>query len=187
MATKFWWVVVVVVAIVGLGVGLGACASHADERNAGDLETVPQFEPSAPVATDSPWKVSLIVDGVQGKVDADGLYYVFPEPVSTNPLVSFAMDGSLGRFQSAVITIREVIGGVVALDGIFISDFAAAEEYKLRPDRPFLLLNPGPGVIVGQGETIDIQRLKPGCTYQIDLVVQGDDGHQILPARFTTR
>lgn len=175
------------IALIAGGVALGGCGSSADfaaeevvsaAASAEELGT--RLDPAGP------WKVRLVVDGVEGRADANGLYCVFSEPVSTSPLVKFTLDERLGRFESAVVTIREVIHGVVALDGIFISDFAAAEEYRLRPNRSFRLLDPGPGVIVGKGERIGIRRLKSGATYQIDLVVQGRKGHEALPARITT-
>jgi hypothetical protein len=181
MGTKPW----VVAGCLALAVGLFGCGSIPAILTGGTTD------PSDPGSSDSanvtvPWKVRLIIDSRLGRPDENGLYCVYPEKVSTNPLVSFTLDDSLGAFQSAVITIREVVNGVVALDGIFISDFAAAEEYKLRPRRPFLLLDPGPGVIVGKGEKVGIRRLKRDTTYQIDLVVQGENGHETLPARFTT-
>jgi hypothetical protein len=174
-------------ALIACGIAFQGCGSSPDPAAAEAAALAEAAEASAPVEPAGPWKVRLTIDGEQGKPDANGLYCVFDQAVSTNPLVSFTLDDALGRFESAVVTIREVINGVVALDGIFISDFAAAEEYRLRPGRPFLLLNPGPGVIVGKGESVDIRRLKAGCTYQIDLVVQGNEGHETLPARFTTR
>jgi len=182
MGTKLW----VVVGCLAAWVGLFGCGSSPDISAGDAIDPAANQDASDAIDVAGPWKVRLIIDSCLGKSDANGLYCVYPEKVSTNPLVSFSLAESLGAFQSAVITVREVVNGVVALDGIFISDFAAAEDYKIRPGRPFLLLDPGPGVIVGKGEKVGIRRLKRNTTYQIDLVIQGENGAETLPARFST-
>ncbi len=151
--------------------------------------STPVVEVGNPVEPDpvwGSWKVRMTMDGIQGEPDAGGRYCKIPGSVSTNPLVSFHAMPCLGPFQHAVITVRERVDNVVALDGIFLSDLAAPPEYKIRPDRPFLLLKPGEGVIVGKGESTQVSRLKPATEYQMDLMVQGESGTESLAVRFTT-
>lgn len=170
---------------VALSVVVG-CGSSPDLAHEASIPETGIDQSMEPDPAWGPWQVRVTLDGVQGESDAGGRFCRIPGSVSTNPLVSFHAMPCLGPFQHAVITVRERVDGVVALDGIFLSDLAAPREYKIRPDRPFLLLKPGEGVIVGRGESTQVSRLKPATEYQMDLMVQGENRTESLAVRFTT-
>lgn len=140
-----------------------------------------------PIESIGTWPAAVTLDGLRGRPDAGGLYCVVAGTVSDNPVVMFRVDPSLGRFESAVVMVREVNRGVVALDGIFVSDVTADELAKLRPRRPFRLLSPGLGVVVVDARGVEITRLRSGQAYQLDLVVQGTRGYAAVSVRFRTR
>ena len=165
---------------------LSGCGSSPDLSPEVSTPVAEVERPVEPATVWGPWKVRLTLDGIQGTLDAGGLYCTIPGRVSTNPLVLFHTKPCLGSFQHAAITVRERVDGVMALDGIFLSDLAAPPEFKIQPDRPFLLLKPGEGVIVGMGESTQVSRLKPATAYQMDLMVQGEQGAETLAVRFVT-
>lgn len=134
-----------------------------------------------------PWGafgVSVAIDGVRG--DPSERAIRVEGATTREPIISFLWRESVGTFRSAVITIREVKDDRVDAEGIFISDFAAEPGYRIVPERAFSLLDPGPGVIVGQGDRTDIDRLEPNTEYQLDLVIQSDGGSKTVPVRFRT-
>jgi hypothetical protein len=164
--------------------GLLACASSSPT-------VVGEVRSMDPVATGAevPWgdlPASVAIDGVRGAPDPSGRFIQVDGLTAVEPSMSFLVHESLGRFRSAVITIREMTGGDVAPDGIFISDFAASAAHRIAPNRTFSLLDPAPGVIVGQGDRAGIRTLARATLYQLDLMVQCERGSRTVQVRFRT-